>query len=873
MSFVFLSFQLTALLAFQVISAQGAEVGDIREMVEDLASESYQTRQQATEDLWEAGEDALIELRKAGLSDDPEKSLRANDLLEKIELRIKPNTPESILALIRRFQEAPTNQKLNLLTELRRKKAYFQVLKLYSMEDRPEVRAVLAPAVQGVAITGARVMIANGHQEEALDLLKMTASEPTELMALACLYRSMGRLDEELRNPSPPQNVATDLWKITMLRAKGDMENAVALAASSQNSELLAGLKILVGDPTQWIRRNGLIDRGKQTHAMYVDLALKRWNGRKLADADYTPLLALLGEGDSDEKELIISALATLGRLSEVEKHLAKENPDLAFDYYLSRENIPAALKAIGLDPEEPNWPGWVAERFKDIFAENDDEGKSSEAMSRLATAAGFLETRGLRKELADAFDAPLKRYAKENENHFLDFLSTLFVPGASPDYAVSVAEDWAGDDENRWNEVFIVALGEEDVVSEWIQWVRKIKPGISYPETLEVMVALLRSSHDPKNLRGTWMNLAWNEVEAADPKLKPALIDRIRILAVNQQDVANSLKAWDKLKGNKLSMWNSIDRYLSAAGRWTDALATVEESGKIESSSSPELHAYLAATLRRAGFEERAVEQDIWAEKLALGYPPSCKRIGDYYTYGGDPTRAAMWYERAAFQSDPASGEFVLALGSYAESAFEQGKWEIAASCYEACAQVYASRNLVGEHLSFYSKMRLNADLAKALAILPENRPRAIALLNGIHQNFTTDGILADNFFPLVRKAGLTQELDRWFGESWEYISKIILRYPGSDNSRNTAAWFASRAGYKLPEAKEHLEIALSRNPDQPAYLDTMAEVHFATGDRKSAIKWSDRALMHYPLTEPSPPFDLMIRKQNLRFHSGEAP
>ena len=861
------------LLTSGLVSAQGEEPADIGKLVEDLASDSYQTRQQATEVLWEAGEEALVQLRKARVAADPEMSLRAAELLEKIELRITPDTPASILGLIRRYQEAPVNQKVNFLNELKRNKAYFQVLKLYSMEDRPEVRAVLAPVIEGVAISGARDVIASGNQEAAIDLLKMTANEPMSMMALACLYRSMGRLDEELKNPSPPSGVATDLWKITMLRAKGDMESAVALAASSDNPELLAGLKILVGDPTQWIRQNGLVDRGKQAHPVYVDIALKRWSGRKIADADFAPLLALLEDGDSDEKELVISALATLGRLSEVEKHLAEENPDLAFEYYLSRENITKALETFGLDPEKPDWTGWVAERFEELVAENDEEGKSSEAMSRLATVAGFLETRGLNKELADAFDTLLKRYAKENENHFLDFLGTLFVPGNSPHYAMTVAEDWAGDDENRWSEVFIVALGEKDVVSEWIQWVREIKPGISFPETLEVMIALIRSGDDPKHLRDTWMDLAWDAVDAAEPNLKPSLIDRIRILAVSQQDVANSLKAWDKLKASKLSMWNSIDRYLSAAGRWTDALATVEESGKIESSSSPELHAYLAVTLRRAGFEERAVEQDMWAEKLSLGYPPSCKRIGDYYTYGGDPTRAAMWYERAAFQADPASGEFLLALGSYAESAFEQGKWQIAASCYEAYAQVYASRNLVGEHLSFYSRARLNADLAKALAILPENKPRAVALLEGIHQNFTTDGILADNFFPLVRKAGLTQELDRWFGESWEYISEIIRRYPGSDNSKNTAAWFASRAGYKLKEAKAHLEAALDRNPNQPAYLDTMAEIYFASGDQKSAIKWSDRALMYYPLTEPSPPFDLMIRKQNLRFHSRRAP
>lgn len=868
----FRSSALLALFGIQLLSAQEHLPEDIQKLVEDLASDSFQAREKATSDLWMVGDAALAPLREASKSDDPEKSLRATELLGKIELRITPETPESILNLIKRYQDAPTNQKVNFLNELKRKRAYFQVLKLYSMEERAEVKAGLASAIRGVAISGARESIVTGDLKIAIELLKMSAREPTDLMALACLYRSMGRLDAELENPSPPDNVPTDLWKITLLRAKGDLNSAVQLAANSKSPELLAGLKILTGDPTMWIRQNGFADRAQQAHPAYVEIALKRWAGRKITDADFAPLIAILENGDSEERKYAVSALATLGRLTEVEKLQARENPDLGFEYYLAQEKIPEALKATGIDPKKPDWSGWVAKRFAEIKAD-DEEGDAGEAMVRLAVMAGFLESRGLGKELADAFDGSFEDYAKENENHFLDLLGTLFVPGAAPHYAKTAAVTWAGDDENRWSEIFAVALGDNDAVSEWIDWIREMEPNIGYPETLEVMMAVFKIGHDPEHLRIKWIARAWDSVESTEGEAKAGLIQRIMALAVGQQDVGNALKAWDMLEERNGSMWNSIDKYLSAAGRWSEAVDILEDSGKIAISSSPELHAYLAATLRSAGFEARAVEQDKWAEKLSLGYPPSCKRIADYYTYGGDPERAAMWYERAAFQADPSSGEFVAVMGAYAGSVFERGNWEIAASCYEAYAQVHASRNFTGRQLAFYSKVRLSVDLAQALAILPENKKRAITLLEGIHRNFATDGVLADNFFPLVRKVGLTQEFERWFEGSWKIISDVISRYPESDNTRNTAAWFASRAGLKIAEAEKHLEFALDRNPNQPAYLDTMAEVHFAGGDRKAAIKWSGRALMHYPLTYPSPPFDLMIRKQNHRFHFGDMP
>ena len=98
-----------------------------------------------------------------------------------------------------------------------------------------------------------------------------------------------------------------------------------------------------------------------------------------------------------------------------------------------------------------------------------------------------------------------------------------------------------------------------------------------------------------------------------------------------------------------------------------------------------------------------------------------------------------------------------------------------------------------------------------------------------------------------------------------------MIERFPDGDNTRNTAAWLASRARMRLPEAEKHLQAALAENPGQAAYLDTMAEVRFAMGDRAGAVKWSDRALLHYPLIDT--PYDTMIRKQQHRFRHHPLP
>ena len=837
----------------------------IADLVTDLSSDSYQDREEATRMLWEMGEDTIQALREARESDDPETSMRAAQILAKVELAITPDTPPDILALIEAYRTAQQKQKMDLLNGLKRKKAWFQVLKLYSMEPA-DVRIQMAPAMRGVAISGAREAISQNDFDTAIRLLELSSAEGSDLMALASIYRTTGRIDEELANLRPPGDVRPGVWKTTLLRAKGDLVGAAEAAESSKQLRLASALRVLSGDPLPWLRQNGLGDRRQQANDAYIAIALKRWAGEKVNEADFEPLLEGLQSRDESERAQAMGSLVALGRLAEAEEIQAKENPRLAFEYYLSQERLPEALEVFGLDPANPDYVTWAASRFTKMNGgEDDEEDENAEQASELRQLAAFLGRRGEHEQLTAAFHEPLARLAVESENQFLDFLQSLFNSRTgAPRFAMEEAILWAGEDEGRWEEIFTIALGEDDSVREWRDWMKEIKPEMERSEEFEAALALFRISDDTKGLRNEWLDLAWEKVDAADERIRKDLIRRILNLSINQQDAENALKAYDLLAPS--GVWNSIDRYLSAAGRWKEAAEILGNAGNNATSSSPEIHAYLAVNYRRAGMEKEAALHDEWAEKLALGFSPSCARIGAYYAYGGDEERAAKWFSRAAIQADPTNDEFVSALVSYSATKLREGDWTVAASCYEALVQIFASQEYVRGEISDFIKARLSADLAKALAVLPDDRPRAISLLDSMHEVLMTDGVLADEFFPLVREAGLVSELETWFAESWEKISAVIEKYPESDNTRNTAAWFASRARLKLDEAEQHLQAALARNPDQAAYLDTMAEVQFARGKRKQALEWSRRSVGNAP-------FDDMIRSQYYRFESGKIP
>lgn len=836
-----------------------------------LSSESFREREDASRSLWEEGETALGALRRASASDDPETATRAADVLEKVELRITPDTDPQILEQIRRYRTAPQNLKANHINELRRRKAYFQLLKLYSMEKIPEAKLQLAPLIRGVAMLGAREAIAADDLATAESLLRMSAMEPNDLMALAWVYRCMGKLDNGAEEPTAPDGVPTEAWKITLMRVKGDLEGAIRLAVESRQGQLFAALKTLDGDPILWIRRNGSGDPRARALEPYIHIALKRWEGKKTEEADFKPLLEILKDPDSDEQEQAVSALAALGRLAEVEEKQARDEPETAFFHYLSQERIPEALEIFGLDPEEPDYKAWAAERFGK-WARGDEEEDIDTLRVHLIAVAAFLETRGLHKELEDAFSAALLMTAERNQEDFLDLMRSLFLPGAgAPRFATAIGIEWAGEDANRWGELFSAVFGEDGNVREWMDWMNGIEPGMGRAESFRSILALFAVGPDPDGLTEEWLDKAWKAAGKGDEGERRSHLERIRTLAVARQDVATALKAWDALEGDAKASatWRSIEKYLSAAGRWKDAAEVLGGGDAVRGTA--EHHTHLAVTLRRAGNAKRAAEHEALAEKLSLGYAPTCSRIGDLYVYGGDMKRAAEWYRRAALLADVTSNEFIATLENYARSMMEEGRWNIAASCYEVLAQSYASEQFSGGSLSTYAKARLNADLAKALAVLPEDRARAIAMLEGIHRNFMTDGSLADDFFPLLRQSGLTTELERWFGESWAKMSAVIERFPDCDNTRNTAAWLASRARLRLPEAEKHLQAALAHSPNQAAYLDTMAEVRFAMGDRAGAVKWSELSLLRYPLTET--PYDTMIRRQHHRFVNDPLP
>ena len=875
-----------------VASAVQAPGKPLGELIQDLSDEKFRTREEASRKIWAIGEAALAALQDAAVGNDPEQAYRARELIRKIELHITPDTDPEVMALVERYAKANPNEKLGLFAQMHKKRAWRQILKLYASETNPELQARLQQAltrrgtgiegVGGVAIIAARECLQEGDANRAREFLEMAPADASGLLALADFHRSQGTLDAELKRAKTLKGVKTDAWQLALYRASGNLEAARDAATAAGETRISAAMSALLGDPLPWLREHQVSQGGMAIHKPYTELAIKRWQGHELRQPDLDPLVRSINSKNRGERPIGINSLFLLGETAQAEDAYRKSSPLEAFSHFEALERIPEALTALGLDPEKPDYPAWVEARVHRLSLDDgEEEQEISIDIPELVLLANFLERRGKNEECADAFLKPLAALAEKDAGKFTDFLATLFGGSplerggteAAPELARLAAINWAGDNATRWDEVVTAAFGGQDETMMVWDWLETLDPKASRVERIDGMLALCGMGRDPHRLREKWLALAWAAIERAPAEKRTPQLLTLEYLTRQSPDVVTSLKVWNELPE---MVRDEIPLHLhlldlTAAGRWEEAaaiyLSVIDRFAKAGQDAQPSLHASVAACLRKAGHADDAAAQDALVDKLALG--SNALEIASGYAQGCDYERASEWWERAVRQSDPTSGSFAEALPLHVMTLLEQGDWKAAAAISEVRAQMAASVDSSTEGAVTRLRIRLQSDLGRALANLKSDRAGSLALLAKGHRLFPSDGSLADDFFPALRKMGLLKEHDEWFKISWDRMVAVLAQFPDSDNTRNTAAWLASRARRNLDQAEKFEEMALSAKPDQSAYLDTMAEIHFARGNRGKALEWSARAVNFTPGGPEGP----LLRRQYERFRTAPLP
>lgn len=283
---------------------------------------------------------------------------------------------------------------------------------------------------------------------------------------------------------------------------------------------------------------------------------------------------------------------------------------------------------------------------------------------------------------------------------------------------------------------------------------------------------------------------------------------------------------------------------------------------------------AYYGGALARTGNDGDARESLDKVETFSLDEPIRLLRMALDVNSSGAVAKAEDYWRKLVITGGPADWYWQTAASYFSKQARNNKQWRVAAAFAEVDAMQYLKgRSTFINPVSFIRK-RFIADLYRGLALHEEgNQEEANKLFRSSFEILNGDGILADDYFPLLREAGLIEEHDRNFRIVYGRLVKSIEAYPKAHNTYNSAAWMASRACRELPDAMQKIERALAMRPRQAAYLDTMAEVWFAKQDRSKAVEWSRKAVRDSFHGGSGSEAGVGLREQYDRFISGEFP
>jgi tetratricopeptide (TPR) repeat protein len=205
-------------------------------------------------------------------------------------------------------------------------------------------------------------------------------------------------------------------------------------------------------------------------------------------------------------------------------------------------------------------------------------------------------------------------------------------------------------------------------------------------------------------------------------------------------------------------------------------------------------------------------------------------------------------------------------ALGRLADVAVSRKDFLLAGSCMERVVLLCLRTQRRFVKTEGYVLAPLLAHQYRLRGLVAAGRPVAEwrPLLRHNLDVFTADPNLAIHLVPELAKRGLTREADELFTTSFSFHAKVCSAYPRSGTAHNGLAWLAARCRRQLDVALEHARKAVELAPDEPAFADTLAEIHFQRGAKDEAIACIKKCIALDPKRE-------YFKKQLKRFEAND--
>lgn len=843
----------------------------IAKWIKDLGDGDFETREEASKKLWEAGEAAEAPLRAALKSDDVEVKRRARELLDKFKWGIYPDTPKPVIALITDYQTADAAGKA---TAVRKFFAAGTVgiralVRVARSEKREEFLGILFTEVGTEAPKAMPRLLAEKDYETAEALLDLSLADMRQANAGIANYVAYwllrGKLPARIAHHEALLKIAdgkkeTDKqYEILALlhRAAGNLEAARETADKGGRRALAENMLYEAGDWKALAARKDLTFGNSASEKLAYRAAFHRLAGdAKGMDEALEGLRKLAKAPGMTDRFAIAKALLLNDRPAEGVELL--DGPDLPrrFEILVAQLKIAEALALVDR-----------AKKDKDRFAEMEvlqartlysmgETDKATAIFDRLAKEIKPGQEQEWWKSLIDAeYRAGLRDRAFEH------LAQALPVGPRNGDPTSSL---------------FPKVFGERAVAAESLwAFLRQKTPAEKPVDTLKTLRGLLGGKLPAKTLTDlaeagqARAKAIRSEAPAGNAelhRLKDEEADRLLVglaeaaLAAGQESLALTclengktgvalMRLGDLLAAKK--EWDkAADRYRQAweANR-TQPLPlflrgwALTQSGKAkEGKSWIELSHWLPLgeeALRRGfvrALAERGHEADAKRENellLRTGQP------GSFYV--GEALR------RRAFYDPDRKGPLKVALRH------EQGMLR----CLSSFVNFVQGGAYAGVPAMIHSQ-RARGFLAAGKVAEAE---KEAALCRACQPGYVD---LPISLVPGLDKLGRKKEATALFDQTLAVYEKLCRDYPRCAWAHNSAAWLSACCRRDLDKALEHAKKAVDLSPKSSGYLDTLAEVYFQRGDRDKAVAAQKKAIA----LDPKKPY---YRKQLKRIEAGD--
>lgn len=872
-------------------TTETAEKGEqIRQAVQQLGAPSFSLRQEASDFLWRAGPAAAPALEEVLESRDAEVVFRARQILDRFRLGIFVDTPPQVVRLIETYREGDLAVKRVVLQQLRERGAVKSMVTLLRAESNEATRDQLAREFSRDVETIIPDLIVAGELEDALDLIELAAASTDEGMRhLAVLLLLTKQLDSRIEKeraelakegesvkPTAAETSQLKRRLLTyLLRAAGKWEEAATVADKLDDRFAFMG-EALSYEMRNWRSLAKRYDESRAKDATQDDsiefvgysLAYHRLSGDAAGVArDVAQVKNLAGSSD-DNVWYCAEALLVNGMFDEGIELLRASRPEAAFRLLAAQMRYREAFELVKLDPA--NSEDWFRELCRDIRSSDDElRGRLSLGLA----VARVLVRLGERQRAIDGLALIGEALGQDDDGRRLATLCEaerkMGLRSQAFDHA---AEALAKGPDG-------VALGQlfddqRDTADVWWRFFRDRHEGEPHRATLERVAEMLKFVR-PSGAEDAPME------KAADVDWL-ALVDQAADTAKQAEEAQRN--QWLQALAETCLLRGDRDRakQLLATGESVSSAATMrladlyaeDEDWKqaaewygraADDSDQRSLALFLQGhALEKSGDKQEAQRLKDLAEMLPLAEAARRRTLADGLKERGlieDAIRQWKLILRTTAFRDWYSSNASMNLGNALS-----GKDHLAAADHwEALSLSVLKTSSSFIEVEGYLQLPHLVHKSRARGMLAGgNNESAIANLWISQRAYPGNIDLAEDLIPELETAGLKSVADELFDKVYQPNEQVCVDYPNNASAQNNVAWLAARSGRRLGEALAHARRAVELEPENAAYLDTLAEALYRTGGRREAIELEQRCLEQDPENDH-------FQRQLARFKSGQ--